>query len=221
MKRLEPPAAVTALLICGILAPLLHVGTDVLAGRRWRGYSFISQSISELSAIGAPTRPLVVSLDLVSGVLLIAFGLGVSQMAGGRRALRVTGGLLAGNAAIALVVTAFFPMQLGEAVSSPANVANTALMATGVVLFLLAMGFGAAARRGWFRTYSVGMLLTYLALTVWGLWRSPPVVAGQRLPTVGIQERTMVYAYLLWVAVLAVALVRARRGLDSTGGGAA
>ncbi len=36
------------LLICGILAPLLWIGTDILAGTLYAGYSFTSQAISEL-----------------------------------------------------------------------------------------------------------------------------------------------------------------------------
>ena len=43
------------LLSCGILAALLYLGTDWLAGRLLRGYSFAVQSISELSAAGSPT----------------------------------------------------------------------------------------------------------------------------------------------------------------------
>jgi hypothetical membrane protein len=65
------------LLICGILSSLLYVGTDILAGMLWEGYSFTHQAVSELSAIGAPTRPLVVPLYFVYDVLMIAFGLGV------------------------------------------------------------------------------------------------------------------------------------------------
>ena len=52
------------LLICGILASLLWIGTDIVAGVLWEGYSFVDQAVSELSAIGAPTRPLVVPLLL-------------------------------------------------------------------------------------------------------------------------------------------------------------
>jgi len=91
------------LLICGILSSLLYVGTDILAGTLWEGYSFISRSISELSAIGAPTRPIVVPLYLANDVLVIAFGLGVWGLAGQKRALRVTAGLLVGYAVIDLV----------------------------------------------------------------------------------------------------------------------
>lgn len=48
------------LLICGIVSSVLYVSTNILAGMLWEGYSFTSQVISELSAIGAPTRLLAI-----------------------------------------------------------------------------------------------------------------------------------------------------------------
>jgi hypothetical protein len=42
------------LLVCGILASLLYVVMTLLVGMLWEGYSAASQTISELSAIGAP-----------------------------------------------------------------------------------------------------------------------------------------------------------------------
>ena len=54
------------LLSRGILARLLHLGTDLLAGRLLNGYGFSCQSMSELGAAGSPTRPLVVALCVVA-----------------------------------------------------------------------------------------------------------------------------------------------------------
>src|ERR671915_2300933 len=101
------------LLLCGILASLLYVATDILAGMLWEGYSFSSQAISELSAIGAPTRPLVVTLGLIYDVLLIAFGLCVWIIAAGQRhAPRLIGGLLVSIRVIGLIWVPLFPMHL-------------------------------------------------------------------------------------------------------------
>jgi hypothetical protein len=47
-----------ALLVCGILSSLLYVAMTVFVAMRWEGYSSASQTISELSAIGAPMRSL-------------------------------------------------------------------------------------------------------------------------------------------------------------------
>src|SRR5215208_1698252 len=66
-----------ALLFCGILAPLLRVATDVLAAMWYPGYSFIDQTMSQLAAIRAPTRPFQVALLALFCVLVTAFGIGV------------------------------------------------------------------------------------------------------------------------------------------------
>jgi hypothetical protein len=44
------------LLSCGVAATLLYFGMDLLATWRYDGYSYTDQTISELSAVGAPTR---------------------------------------------------------------------------------------------------------------------------------------------------------------------
>ena len=53
------------LLICGILSSLLWITGDILASIQYEGYSFISQTISELSAIGAPTRSFLIPLGTI------------------------------------------------------------------------------------------------------------------------------------------------------------
>jgi hypothetical protein len=44
---------------------------------QFEGYSSVSRTISELSAIGAPSRPLWLVLGPAYEMLVIAFGLGV------------------------------------------------------------------------------------------------------------------------------------------------
>ena len=202
-------------LICGIIASLLWAGTDILAGALWEGYNFISQSISELSAIGAPTRLFVFPLNLTCDVLLIIFGLSVWRSADQKRALRVTALMVVGTAVMNGLASAFFPMHLGESASS--NTMGVILGATGMVFFLLAVGFGAAAYRNWFRFFSIGILLAFFVLTIVGLLR-PLIATGEPTSSIGIQERTMSYVYLMWVVVLAIVLLAAekRAGLASS-----
>lgn len=71
------------LLLGGILSPLLYALADALAGMRWESYSFRDQTISELGAVGAPSRPLFSILLILVYVLLVAFGVGVWRLAGG------------------------------------------------------------------------------------------------------------------------------------------
>lgn len=77
-----------ALLPCGILSSKLYP-------EEYEGYSYASQT-SELSAIGAPTRPIVVPLILAYGLLVVVFGFGVRRSASGKRALQIAGNLLIG-----------------------------------------------------------------------------------------------------------------------------
>src|SRR5262245_10873236 len=86
----------TILLGCGIAASALYAAMLIVAPLRYPGYRSFSQTISELSAIDAPSRSLWMPLVILYAVLLIAFGVGVWLAAGGTRALRVVGGLLVG-----------------------------------------------------------------------------------------------------------------------------
>ncbi len=146
------------LLICGILAPLLFAGTDIFAGTLWEGYNFSSQSISELSAVGAPTRSVVVPLNLTYNALMITYGLAVWGLTRQNRAPRFMAGLIIGNAITALVMVAFFPMHPGEAVNTFANTTNIILGAVSMLFFywpwgleplLITIGF-TSSRSGYF-----------------------------------------------------------------------
>jgi hypothetical protein len=90
----------TALLVCGILSSLVYAANNVICAIVWKGYSSFSQVISELSAIGAPSRSTWVPLGIAYAALLVAFGVGVWQSAGGRHGLRITAALLIGIGAV-------------------------------------------------------------------------------------------------------------------------
>ena len=205
------------LLSCGILAALLYLGTDWLAGRLLKGYSFAAQSISELSAAGSPTRALVVSLTLVAGVFMIAFGVGVWQAAGQAPLPRIVGGLVIGNVAAGLVATLFFPTRFGE--RPIFGSVGVIFMFLSVVFFVLAMVLGAVAYSGWFRIFSIAIPVTYVLLALLRFATDTTSSAGEAVSLVGAQERTMSYSFLLWVMALAIyLLLLSSRGVDSASG---
>lgn len=195
------------LFLCGIIAPLLFIGTDLLAGKLHEGYDFINQSISELSALEAPTRPLVVPLNIAYNVIMVAFASGLWGSAVRSRAKRTMAALLVGNAVVAMLAN-FFPMHLGEDMSTPANTMNVVILEMSLILLVLAILSGAFAYRNWLRLYSLGTLLAFLVLTIFGLFQTTPHVGGQ--------ERTMTYGCLLWVAVQAFFLLREEKAPASS-----
>jgi hypothetical protein len=77
-----------------------------------------------------------------------------------------------------------------------------------VLLWLLAVGFGAFTLGTRFRLYSLATLLTVI---VTGALMAPGgarLGAGQPTPGFGMLERFNIYISLAWVVVLAVALLR-------------
>lgn len=65
-----------ALLICGILSSLWYVAINIFVPMLYDGYSSVTLTVSELSAIGAPTRIIWELLVLLYPLLFVAFGWG-------------------------------------------------------------------------------------------------------------------------------------------------
>jgi Protein of unknown function (DUF998) len=203
------------LLGCGILSSLLYVGANVLGARRWRDYSLTSQTVSELSAIGAPSRPLVIPLLTLHGALVIPFGVGVWKSAGRKRALRATGALLVGLGASDLPAPVF-PMHRREALArgEGSRTDNMHIIITSVnsLLILLAIGSGSTALKQRFRLYSIATLAVLVVTGGFTATQASRLQANLPTPWAGVTERISIGGYLLWQVVLAIALLRTRAG---------
>jgi hypothetical membrane protein len=196
------------LLLCGILSPLLYAVADGLAGIRMEGYSFRDQTISELGAIGAPSRPLFSALLVAVYVLLTAFGVGVWRSAAGRRAVRIVGCLLVALGVMALTVGQFVPMRMRGTEQGLAGALHLVEGGIAVLMIVAAIGFAATALGRGFRLYSIATLVAVLAFGAWSGIDAPRIGEGLPTPWVGVKERIFWYAYQLWFAVLALRLLR-------------
>lgn len=195
----------TILLACGIAAPLLYGAMLVFVPLGWDGYSSVSQTISELSAIGAPTRPLCVALGLVYTLLVAAFGWGIWKSAGEDRRLRVVGALLIASGVFGLF---WPPMHLrGEPVTLT-DTLHIVWMAVSGLLTMVAMGFAAAALGKRFRAYTLGSLVVMVAAGVLTSVHASNIPANLPTPWIGVWERISAGVWMLWFFVLAVALLR-------------
>lgn len=195
----------TILLVCGILAPLLYVAMNIVGAVQFGGYSSVSQTISELSAIGAPSRALWVRLGIAYDVLVVAFGLGVWLSARGRRALHVVGALLVVDG---LIGFAWPPMHLRGAGTSLTDGLHIAFTGVSVVLVLIALGVGANAFGKRFRIYSISSIAISLAFGALTSAYGPRIPKNLPTPWVGVWERISAGAFLLWIAVFATALLQ-------------
>lgn len=198
-----------ALLVCGILSSVLYVAINIYVPMQYEGYDSASQTVSELSAIDTPTRSLWVWLLTVYTVLVIAFGWGVWQSAGRNRPLRIAGGVMIVYAVIGIF---WPPMHQREALAAGGGTLTDTLhiaftMVT-VPLMLLVIGFGAAALGKRFRLYSILTIVVQLVFGVLTGLQSPQLEADLPTPWMGVWERISIGAYMLWVVVLAVILLR-------------
>lgn len=205
-----------ALLVCGVLSSLLYAVTDVLGGLRYPGYGFTSQAISELMASGAPSENFVDPLFIAYGALALAFGAGVFRDAGGHnRALRIAGALLIGYAALGFAGPTFFEMNQRGTGAPGGNAAHIALTGALVSFLLAAVGSGAFALDRRFRTYSFATLLIIVVFGALTVPYAARLAEGRSTPGFGALERIHVYAFMLWLAVFAVALLRRRSAVVS------
>lgn len=198
-------------LFCGILSSLLYIAMNVFVAMQYQGYNFASHTVSELSAIDAPTRPLWVPLGIAYTLLVAAFGVGVWQSAGRNKPLRVVGGLLMASGIIGL---GWPPMHQRAVLAAGGGTLTDTLhlvwAAATSLFFVLEICFGAAALGKRFRIYSIA---TMAILVVFGALvgvEAPDV--GRNLPTpwIGIWERINIGVFMVWVVVLAITLLRVR-----------
>ncbi len=202
------------LLACGVAYSVLYaVVNDVVAATLYDGYSRTSQAISELSATAAPTRALLTATLPVFTVLMVAFGVGVWTSADGNRALRAAGGILVAHGAT-FPLWLFFPMTSREKIGAamPVNdIGHIGLTVVAILLILSQIGFAAAAFGKRFRIYSLLTAATVIGFGALTGAQAPNVAEGGTTQWMGLYERISFAAWLLWVAVLAIALLRKSR----------
>lgn len=210
-------------LASGVAASLLYFAMDAVAAALYDGYSYTGQTISELSAIGAPTRWFWIPLGFVYAVLMTAFGFGVWASAGSKRSLRVVGAVVVAFGFLGIFAWPFAPMHQREVLAAGGGTFSDTLhlILSGVtgVLFFVAASAGAMALGRRFRLYSIVTIAVVLVFGFLVSLDSPKVQDNESTPWIGVTERIMLYSAYLWYAVLGIALLRMhsvkREGADA------
>jgi hypothetical protein len=196
------------LLYCGIASSALYVAMNIIGVIQWEGYSPVSQSVSELFAIGAPSRPIWVVLGIVYQVLVSLFAWGILASAGRNRPLRIAGSLLLAYGVIGFLAP-FFPMHQRGSEGTSTDTMHIILTIATVAFMMSAILFGAAALGKRFRLYSIATVVPLLVFGALAGLDGPNVAANLPTPWLGVTERINIGVFLLWVVVLAIVLLRA------------
>lgn len=204
------PSRRQALLACGILSSLLYL--VMMLAVRYDGYSARAHTVSELAAVGAPTRTLWTILASLHAVLLAAFGAGVWEVADAQqRALRATGVLLLACALLGMLwpFAAMHPRAVLAAGGwGPSDTRHLALVIVSLLVTIAAILLSAAARGPRFRRFALATLAVLLAAAAMTAKERARINADLPTPWVGAWERVGIAAVLVWVAVLALMLLR-------------
>ena len=201
---------------CGIVSSVWYVFSDVLGTLLYEGYSYTDQEFSELVAVGSPVRPLMIALNEIPyNLLVLAFAVGIWTSAAPKRAARITGALLIVYAATGMVTGAFFPMDRREVLATGERTLHNAIHGPGTAVsslfMVLAMVFGAMLLGRRFRYYTYATIAIVVVFGVLTSLQIGQMEANQPTPWMGIEERISIYAIMLWVAVLAIGLLRAQK----------
>ncbi len=199
------------LLSCGIASSLLYAAITAYVATQWDSYSSLSQTVSELSAIGAPTRSLWSWVAAPYTPLLLAFGCGVWRSSGSNRPLRISAVLLLLYGALGFLWP-FAPMHLRPTLAAGggtfSDTMHIALATASVLLMFCAISFGAAAFGTRFRIYSIITMFILAGFGVLTFLDAPNVGANLPTPWVGLWERINIGVFLLWVILLALVLLQ-------------
>jgi hypothetical protein len=207
---LRPETRRDTWLVCGVASSLLYLAMNIIVPMEWTAYDPVSQTISELSTVGAPTRPLWVALVILYALLVAAFGWGVRMAAGGNRRLRVAGTLIAIYGALGIPFV-FAPMHSREVLAAGGGTLSDALhLVLGgatEVIYLVALGFAAAALGTAFRLYSIATFVSVFLFGAVMFQQAPHVGRNEPTPLLGVWERINIGLFMLWVIVLAIVLL--------------
>jgi len=174
-----------------------------------KGYNWFTQTVSELSAVDAPTRPLWFPLGIVYTSLIAAFGWGVFKSADRKRSLRIVGVLLIINGLVGLT---WSPMHQREVLAAGGGTFtdtwHLVMASVTVLLMFLSIGFGAAVFGKGFRFYSIITILVFIIFGVLTFVEAPNVDKNLPTPYIGLWERINIAAFMVWLLVFSINLLR-------------
>ena len=202
-----------ALLLSGVLAPLIYIVTVIVGGILRPGYSHIAQYVSELIENGAPNKAILDPLFAIYNILTIAFSFGLflyvrSVSENRRKKVGLAGALVLVAEGIFGFVTVFFPQ---DPIGSPATstgtlhivLASLSSLTTMLTMLLLGLWFRvipALRRDGIYSFVSLGIVFLSGGLAASTIANPGPVN--------GLIERVTIFGFLQWLFVIGMRTYR-------------
>jgi len=193
----------------GIFSPVAYLANDIIGGIVTPNYSYIENTISDLTKAGTQDTYLLGSIILlISALMGIAFGIGIiSHFRYKHAKLVFLGGLFLVIIGIFTGLTGtIFPQDpIGQKLTFPGTM-HIVLVGISLILTfpaLLMIGIGLNKAKGWksFRFYTfVTVIISFMfgGISV--------IIVANEIAGLGLVERISVYTIQMWIVVLACKL---------------
>ncbi|UCC11180.1 MAG: DUF998 domain-containing protein [candidate division WOR-3 bacterium] len=199
------------LLLGGVFGPVAYFVHDVVGGIVTPHYSFIENTISDLTKAGSQDTYLLGSiLLLVSALLGIAFGIGIILHYRENKLLFLGGLFLAIIGIFNIFTATIFPQDpLGGDITFPGTM-HVILVGISVILIFpifVMIGIGLYREKRWksFRLYTfISVLIIFISGIV------SVIVIMNDIALMGLFERISVYTIQIWTFILAYNFIKER-----------
>ena len=197
------------LLFCGVIASLLYIVMNIFIPPLYEGYNWVTQTVSELSAVDAPTRPLWFVLGIIYTLFVAVFGYGVLLSAGQKKSLRVVGVMMIINGIMGIT---WSPMHQREVLATGGgtftDVWHIVMTIITLLCMFLSISFGAAALGKGFRLFSIAIIVVFLVFGYLISTEAGNVDKNLPTPFIGLWERINIASFMVWLFVFAIMLLR-------------
>jgi hypothetical protein len=195
--------------LSGAVGVIFYIAHVVIGGFLWDGYSHVRQTISELTANGAPNADFLRVLTNVYGLLLVIFSI---YMYVAMRKSMVHKAVIIGTIFfVVMQLSSFigyslFPLDLSAATSSFQNLMHIIVTIIVVICtiassYCLGIGFFKSDKH---KKIGFFILLCAVIITVSGILT--PITMANNLGISGLTERINIFALQTWIFVLSLFL---------------
>lgn len=192
--------------LSGVLSAVVYWAHVILGGILWPEYNHVTQTISELTADGAPNAGLLRILTTVYGLLAMLFAVSLFFFARERKmrkTVKTGAALLIVMEAVSFFGYMIFPLNGGTMMQNSGHLVVTAVVVLCTIACGFLIGIGFKKTEG-FKKTGVFILVCAVIMVISGGFS--PVAMANGLPFGGIVERINIFALQLWIAVLSVRL---------------
>ncbi len=195
------------LTIFGMVGVILYILHTVLGGLLWRGYSHLMQPISDLTASGAPNKPLLDVIILFYGISLLIFVFSsFFYLKNDSSKLLKVGLILLILMEIVSFSYNFFPQDLPN--SAPTFRGVMHIVVTGLIVPLtisapLFIGIG-LIKKDDFKIFSIYSIATSAAIFIFG--GLSVFIAANGLKYFGLFERINIGSLHIWIFLFSLKL---------------